>query len=113
MTIRSGIHLIAACLTAILIALIPITAFSDTTRDDDDAREHYEAQQALKSGKIRPLEEIIATVRKEIPGDIIEIEFENDDGRYIYEMEIIQPSGQIIEIEIDATTKVILGREDS
>lgn len=109
MIIRSTPRLVAAGTISIAIVLAPLTAFGD----DDDAREHYRAQQALQSGKIRPLEDIIATVRKEVPGDIIEIEFETEDGRYIYEMEIIQPSGQIIEIEIDATTKVILGREES
>ena len=97
-------------------ALAPLPASSDTEPDDDDgddARQHYEAQQALKNGEVRPLEEIIAAVRKEISGDIIEIEFERDDGRYIYELEIIQPSGQVIEIKVDAATKVILEREEN
>ncbi|MFD1332220.1 PepSY domain-containing protein [Methylopila musalis] len=77
----------------------------------DDTRAHYEASEALKSGRVRPLEEIVAIARKEIGGDIIEIEFEHDDGRYIYELEIISPSGKLLEVKIDAATGVILSRE--
>ncbi|WP_075293219.1 PepSY domain-containing protein [Pararhizobium arenae] len=103
------------CLLAAGFALMPVHASSDTTQDvvdADDAREQYEARDALKQGKIRPLEEIVAAVREKIAGDIIEIEFEVDDGRYIYEIEIIQPSGQIVEIEVDALTKDIIGSEE-
>jgi len=102
------------CLFCVALLLAPISASGDTALDDDaadDAQEQYDAREALKQGKIRPLEEIIEAVRKEIAGEIIEIEFEMEDGRYIYELEIIQASGQIIEIEVDALTKAIIGRE--
>jgi uncharacterized membrane protein YkoI len=104
--------LFALCL---LSALAPVGALSDTSADDDDAddaRQHYEAREALRNGKVRPLEEIIAAVRGEISGDIIEIEFEHEDGRYIYEIEMIRPSGKVIEIKVDAATKAIIERED-
>ena len=103
------------CLLAAAVFLLPVHASSDTVQDlddADDAREQYEAREALKQGKIRPLEEIVAAVREKIAGDIIEIEFEVEDGRYIYEIEIIQPSGQIVEIEVDALTKEIIGNEE-
>ncbi|QRM54172.1 PepSY domain-containing protein [Sinorhizobium sp. BG8] len=107
---RMLLRILAAC-----FFLYPVVALSETADDDDDAndaREHYEAREALRLGQIRPLEEIIATVRKEIAGDIIEIEFEREDGRYIYELEIIQPSGQIVEVDVDASTMQILKREE-
>lgn len=103
------------CLLAAIVVFMPFHASSDTVRDLDDAddvREQHEAREALKQGKVRPLEEIIAAVREKIAGDIIEIEFEVDDGRYIYEIEIIQPSGQIVEVEVDALTKEIIADED-
>ena len=75
---------------------------------DDDAQEHEEARQALEQGLIRPLEEVIAEARKHVQGDLIEIELERENGRYIYELEFIQPTGQIIEIQVDAKTMAIV-----
>ncbi len=108
---RDHFHHLSFCLLAAALLLAPVHASSDTVQDIDDANdalEQSEAREALKQGKIRPLEEIVSAVREKIAGDIIEIEFEVDDGRYIYEIEIIQPSGQVIEVEVDALTKEII-----
>lgn len=108
-------HSLIICLLAAVFTLLPFRASSDTVQDfedGDDVREQYEAREALRQGKIRPLEEIVAAVREKFAGDIIEIEFEVEDGRYIYEIEIIQPSGQIVEVEVDALTKNIIGSEE-
>ena len=75
---------------------------------DDDALEHEEARKALEMGLVRPLEEIIAEARKHVQGDLIEVELEREDGRYIYELEFIQPSGQIIELQLDAKSMAII-----
>ena len=108
---RTRLRMLAAC-----VFLYPVMALSETAPPDaddvDDAREHYEAREALRLGEIRPLEQIIAVVRGQIAGDIIEIEFERNEGRYVYEIEIIEPSGRIIEIEVDAKTSEILKREE-
>jgi uncharacterized membrane protein YkoI len=97
-----------------MVSIAPIHASNDVPvgNTDDDALEQYQAREALRQGKIRPLEEIIAVVRQKFSGDIIEIEFEVEDGRYIYEIELIQPSGQIVEIEVDALTKEIIESEE-
>jgi len=76
--------------------------------DDDDALEHEQARQALEQGLVRPLEEIIAEARKHVQGDLIEVELEREDGRYIYELEFIQPSGQIVELQLDAKSMAII-----
>lgn len=109
---RVSLRVLAACLV-----LYPVVALSETAQDDDDddandAREHYEAREALRLGQILPLDKIIEAVRKEIAGDIIEIEFERNDGRYVYELEIIDPSGRVVEVEVDARTAEILEREE-
>lgn len=108
---RVSLRVLAACLV-----LYPVVALSETAQDDgddaNDAREHYEAREALRLGQVLPLDKIIEAVRKEIVGDIIEIEFERNDGRYVYELEIIDPSGRVIEVEVDAKTAEILEREE-
>ncbi|MFC3074427.1 PepSY domain-containing protein [Shinella pollutisoli] len=91
---------------AVLLALGAAPSVDANT--DDDAQEHEEARQALEQGLVRPLEEVIAEARKHVEGDLIEIELERENGRYIYELEFIQPTGQIIELQIDAKTMAIV-----
>ncbi|MBX9458096.1 MAG: PepSY domain-containing protein [Rhizobium sp.] len=59
----------------------------------------------------RPLEEILKEVRKIIVGDIVEIEFEKHDGRYIYEIEYVAPNGHLMDIKIDAKTLAVLSHD--
>lgn len=87
----------------------PIGAQAD---DDDDALEHEEARRALEQGLVRPLEQIIVEARKHVEGDLIEVELEREGDRYIYELEFIQPSGQIIELQLDAKTMAIVEDDD-
>ncbi|MCS3904578.1 putative membrane protein YkoI [Methylohalomonas lacus] len=64
-----------------------------------------------QSGEILPLESILGRVRELQPGRVIEIELEDDDGRYIYEMEVVDDSGVVWDIDVDARTGELLERE--
>ncbi len=64
-----------------------------------------------QSGEILPLESILERVRELQPGRVIEIELEDDDGRYIYEMEVVDDSGVVWDIDVDARTGKLLERE--
>lgn len=74
--------------------------------------QHDDARRALESGLVRPLEDILAEMRKSFPGEVIEIEFEQDNGRYIYEIEMIRPDGRVIEVTMDAKTMAVIKVED-
>lgn len=74
----------------------------------EDVQQQDEARAAVKAGLIRPLEEILAEARKTIEGDIIEIEFEKDDGRFIYEIEYVRHDGQLMEMKIDAKSLAVI-----
>ena len=54
------------------------------------------------------LESLIVQVRNDYPGEILEIELDDEDGRYIYEVEVIGEDGSEIELEIDAGTGEVL-----
>jgi len=92
----------------LVFSLAPSIGAPADDGDDDDALEQEQARQALEQGLIRPLEEIIAEARKRVQGDLIEVELEREGGRYIYELEFIQPSGQVIELQLDAKSMAII-----
>ncbi len=50
----------------------------------------------------------IETALKEVPGTVHKTELERENGRMIYEIEIVTADGQEMEVEIDAETGAIL-----
>lgn len=77
----------------------------------DDHEQHYRAYDALEAGTILPLTEILQKVSGVASGTPIEVELERDDGIWIYELEIRGSDGRLIELEVDATSGVILALE--
>ena len=70
-----------------------------------------EIRQLREAGNIMPLETIIQRVQAEYPGRIIEIELEEENNNYIYELELVDDDSMVWAIEVDAATGRILQRE--
>jgi len=77
-------------------------------RGRDCARAQDCALDAYKSGEIRPLSEVLAVAREKIPGEVVKIELEREDGVWVYEIKILTPSGRRREIEINAQTLAVI-----
>ena len=78
---------------------------------DDD---HIEAKRLLDAGEILPLEVILKNVRQVHPGRILEVELDKEDGRIVYEVEILGKDGVVKEVYINALTgEVLFGNEDN
>ncbi|MCC1482400.1 PepSY domain-containing protein [Roseibaca sp. Y0-43] len=90
---------------AITLLLSLAAAAAPALADRDD---HDRARRALDAGEILPLSDILAAVHAVQPGRVIEIELERDDGRWVYELELVSPEGQLYDIEIDAATAMVL-----
>lgn len=73
-----------------------------------DDRDHERARRALEAGEILPLGEVLARVAHEIPGDVLEVELERDDGRWIYEIKLLRSDGALLEVEVDAATATVI-----
>ena len=95
----------------ILIALIAAVAGVPRGALGDDS-DHDLARRLLEQGRILPLAEIVDKVRSEIPGEMLEVEFETDDGAYTYELKILGPDGRVQEIEVEAASGKIVKIED-
>ena len=93
--------------SSLLIAglLMSLVAAAPTNADDGD---QDEARQALERGEIRPLDQVLSAARDRTPGDVVKVELDRDDGRWVYEIKILTPSGDRREVEIDASSLQIL-----
>ena len=57
------------------------------------------------------MEEAIKTATTQFPGKVLEAELESEDGKVMYEVEIVNAAGEIREFEIDAQSGKILSFE--
>lgn len=89
-----------------------VAAFASPVRADDDAADHNLARRLVAEGQIRALAVIVEEVKVQVPGEMLEVEFESEKGVYKYELKILRPDGKIQEVEVDARTGAILKVED-
>jgi uncharacterized membrane protein YkoI len=66
------------------------------------ARDHDEARRAVEAGEIRPLAEILNTVKGKLPGDVVGVKLEREAGAWIYEFRVVDVKGRVFEIHVDA-----------
>ncbi|MBE7418878.1 MAG: PepSY domain-containing protein [Ideonella sp.] len=96
-----------ALLGAALCALAAGVAARADERDHD--HDHHLARQALQQGKVLPLRTVLDKVEREYPGQALKVEFERDDGRFVYKIRLLQPDGRIARLEVDAVDGRVLG----
>lgn len=94
-------------LSSLMLILLPLTLAAQSIAPDYET-----ARQAVDRGDMLPLEQILARIEARHPGRIVEVELEDEDGLWLYEIEVLTPEGRLIEIELDARTGAILGYEE-
>ncbi|CAM3194749.1 PepSY domain-containing protein [Paracoccus nototheniae] len=93
--------------------LLLTLSLAPASLDAQSATPDYEtARRAVLRGEMLPLERILTLVEADHPGQIVEVELENEDGIWLYEVEVLTPAGHLIEIDLDARTGEILGYEE-
>lgn len=70
--------------------------------------DHELARQALRQGKVLPLRTVLEQVEREHQGQVVKVEFEHEDGRFIYEMRLLHPNGHLSKIKVDAVNGHVL-----
>jgi uncharacterized membrane protein YkoI len=94
------------CLAAALITLGAAGARADDDNDHELARQLYE------QGRILALADVLKAVQAEVPGEVLEVEFEAEHGTHVYEFKILRSDGKVQEVEADAATGKITKIED-
>lgn len=79
---------------------------------DDDEEEAAEA--ALARGEARPVRELLERVGSRFSGSVLKIELEHEDEGgvpWVYEVKLLTPSGDVLELEYDADTLELIELE--
>lgn len=74
--------------------------------DDQD-----KARRLLNAGNILPLEKIIMEATRNHGTSVLEVELEQKDSRYFYNVQLLDPSGVVWVYKYDATTGKLLGKQ--
>ena len=96
-------HLAVSALVAVLTWAPGLPAWAS------DHRDHERAHQAVQAGQVLPLRTVLERLERESPGQMLEVELEQDDGVWIYEVKLLQAGGQLVKLKLDARTATLLG----
>lgn len=88
---------------ALAAALLGCAGAAMADRDD-----HQRVRQAVLAGEVLPLPQLLERVQRSHPGQVLELELDRDDGRWIYEIKLLQPGGHLVRLEVDARTAEVL-----
>jgi uncharacterized membrane protein YkoI len=80
----------------------PLAAREDCKRNQDCALE------AFQRGDIKPLSEVLVVARTHVPGEVVKIELDREDGVWVYEIRVLTASGRIRKLEIDAKSLAVI-----
>ena len=90
----------------LLAAAVPVAA--DDESEFDERHDHDQAREAVEHGEALPLDAVLAAVEKKVVGEVVGIEFEKNEGVWVYELKVVDAAGHVIEVLADAKTATII-----
>lgn len=94
-------------LRAAVLALAVLASAGAVARDRGD---HERAREAVVAGQILPLRTVLERLERDHAGQVLEIELESQDSRWVYEVKLLQPGGQLLRLDVDAASGEVIGR---
>lgn len=73
--------------------------------------DHERARQALAAGEILPLRQVLDRVEREVSGQVLEVELEDEHGTWVYEIKVLGPKGAVAKLKVDARDGKILRKK--
>ena len=70
--------------------------------------DHERARAAMAAGEVMPLQQLLREVATQAAGEVLEVELEREDGRWLYELKLLQPGGRLRKLKVDARTGRLL-----
>jgi uncharacterized membrane protein YkoI len=87
-------------------------AAAEDSREPEGDHDQDRAFGALQRGEILPLDKVLAGLGQRHPGELIGVELERREGRWIYEVRLIDGSGRLVDLDIDARTGKVIRPEE-
>ena len=106
---KTSTKVISAGMVSAVLAGASFTAFSGSDRDG--GRGHHDLNPELINQVSLSAEQAMAIALADVPGKVIEAELEHEDGKMIWEIELLNNENQFYEFEIDANDGRILEKE--
>lgn len=98
---------------ALMIALAGASvATAGGSKEERRAAEALAIRAAVERGEVMPLPRILVLAQARVPGEVVKVELEHEDGRLIYEIKILTRNGRLREVELDARTGALIKIED-
>lgn len=88
------------------VALLLTTVAARADNDQDRARA------AVQAGQVLPLRTVLERLEREHPGQVLEVELEREDGRWVYDVKLLQASGRLVKLALDAGSGEVLQRRE-
>lgn len=107
-----SMHTTSIVASAVAAAVAATLLFSTGAATADSRLRQNEVRQLRESGKILPMEDILARVRTLQPGQVVEIELEREKDGYVYEVKVIDQNDTIHKLDLDAVNGEVLRRKE-
>ena len=105
--VRMKIHLPSSLIHA--LALAGLLAGSAVPQAQASDSPQHAARLAVQQGRYVPLQQVVRDALRLHPGQLLEVELDQDDHRY--EVEILLADGVVAELDYDARTGKLLKTE--
>jgi uncharacterized membrane protein YkoI len=102
--VTTNMRFIVIIIGLTLVLAVPLVG---PARAQPDRHGQNELRRDVERGDARPLSEILAAVREKFPGEVVKVEVERHDGRWVYELRILDDKGRLFELHVDAKTAAI------
>jgi len=94
--------------TAFSLLLLALALAAAPIKADDHDHDHERARAAREAGQALPLPQLLQRLQGAHPGQVMALELERDDGRWVYKVKLLQPDGQLSKLKLDARTGEVL-----
>lgn len=91
-----------------LILPILAAALASSALHAGEHGDHDLARQALQQGQVLPLRTVLDQIERDYRGQALKVEFEHEDGRFIYEIRLLQDDGRMAKLKVDAVDGRVL-----
>ena len=101
----AGRHNVRGVAAAWVVSVFALAASPAWASGKDD---HERARQAVQAGQVMPLPVVLEHLQREMPGQVLEVELEQKQNGWIYEIKLLTPAGQLTKVKLDARTAEVL-----